>query len=364
MSAIQRNSRVDNIKGFLIFLVVFGHLVETHIEGHPILRPLWIFLYLFHMPMFVFISGMFSKADLDEKQSGQLIKNIFVPLLTFEFIYEGLEFLLSGHLSVYSGLFAPYWMLWYLTSLLCWRLLLPLFARLQFPVIVAVSIAMIATYSETSGYFLSISRTLTFFPFFLLGWKYGRTLLNVEHKAFLPISIGIVASTVVGCFLLKANFDYRWLYGSYSLNRLGMANLTGSTYQLLQYLSCTIIGLAVLHLLSRRDLGLSQVGKRSMYVFLWHGLALIVLHQTGLLDKMFSLNPELSTAMSLIASIVIVWLSSRLWSEQFTQKYVLYPLCWLLVKPASEFVATTEVPAVDVKDKPATTVNTAVAQVD
>jgi hypothetical protein len=47
--------------------------------------------------------------------------------------------------------------------------------------------------------------------------------------------IGIAAVIIIAgsimCFLLPAEFDYRWLYGSFSLHRLEMADLSGSAYQ-------------------------------------------------------------------------------------------------------------------------------------
>ncbi|WP_394777737.1 acyltransferase family protein, partial [Undibacterium sp.] len=64
MSSQSRNVTIDNIKGVLIFFVVFGHLIEMHIEGDHFLHSIWIFIYSFHMPMFALVSGMFSKTTL------------------------------------------------------------------------------------------------------------------------------------------------------------------------------------------------------------------------------------------------------------------------------------------------------------
>lgn len=332
MSSLSRNSRIDNIKGVLIFLVVFGHLIELHIAGAHVLHSVWLFIYSFHMPMFALVSGMFSKAYLDEKQSNQLVKNVVIPLVVFEIFYEGLELLLKGNLSVYSGLFAPYWMLWYLLSLLSWRLLLPMFSRLQFPVMIALGVSLVASYSESTGYFLSISRTLSFFPFFLLGWKMGPGFFDGGKKRLAFVSVPVVAIAITASFLLRSDFDYRWLYGSYSLNRLGMANMTGTAYQIAQYLVSLTVGMACLHLLSLRNWGLAQIGQRSMYVFLWHGLALIVLQQTGMLNEIFKLDHALALVIAVIASAIIVWLASHPWCEAMTQKLLLKPMSWLFIK--------------------------------
>ncbi|MFZ6771872.1 acyltransferase family protein [Undibacterium sp. SXout7W] len=328
----KRNIPIDNIKAVLIFMVVFGHLIELHIGNDHFLRSIWIAIYAFHMPMFALVSGMFSKASLDERQIGQLVKNIVAPLIAFEVLYEVVECLLHGELSIYSGLIAPYWMLWYLLSLLSWRLLLPLFARLQFPVVLSLILALVTTYSEHIGYTLSLSRTFMFFPFFLLGWKFGSGLFLSEKKSWLLINPGIVGVAIVASFLLKSDFDYRWLYGSFSLHRLQMANLTGTAYQLLQYGLSTVIGLAVLNLLARRDWGLARIGQRSIYVFLWHGAALIAMEEFGLLNSIFQMEDTAALLLSLTSSAVIVWLCSHPRCESLTQKIILRPLTWFILR--------------------------------
>lgn len=342
MSFQNRNPRIDNIKAILIFLVVFGHLIEINIRSDHFLRSIWIFIYSFHMPMFALVSGMFSKSVLDEKQSLQLLKNIVIPLLAFELLYEGIEVFFKGSLSVYSTLLAPYWMLWYLLSLLCWRLLLPIFAKLQFPVAIALAIALIASYSDSTGYFLSISRTLIFFPFFLFGWKIGADSLEIKEKSLLLTCFLILATAFIAAFLLKSDFDYRWLYGSYSLPRLGMANFAGTMYQLFQYAISTVIGLAFLYLIARKNWGLSNIGQRSMYVFLWHGVPLIALQESGLLHRIFGLEEFPCLLLSLAVSALIVWVAAHPWCERLTQACLLKPFTWLLIKQEP---ATPPVPA-------------------
>lgn len=332
MSNQSRNANIDNIKAVLIFLVVFGHLIEIHITSDHFLRSIWVFLYSFHMPMFALVSGMHSKASLDERQANKLVKGIVVPLLVFELLYEGVELWMKGTPSVYAGLLAPYWMLWYLLSLLSWRLLLPMFARLQFPVALAIGLSLLAAYSEHVGYTFSLSRTFVFFPYFLLGWSMGQNrLLKLPGKLAFA-TLPVVGLALIASFLLKSDFDYRWLYGSYSLHRLEMNNLTGTLYQLLQYGLCGLIGLSFLHLVAQRDWGLAKVGQRSLYVFLWHGLPLIVLQESGVLRRVFAMDTLPMFLISVGTSLAIVWIASRDNTEKLTEKFMLQPFAWLLIK--------------------------------
>ena len=54
MEVANRISFIDQLKGITILLVVIGHLIE-HNAGRD--NFLWTFIYSFHMPLFMFISG-------------------------------------------------------------------------------------------------------------------------------------------------------------------------------------------------------------------------------------------------------------------------------------------------------------------
>lgn len=48
------------MKGIMIFLVVFGHLIGDYKANH-VVHTEWHLIYLFHMPVLVFILGCFLK---------------------------------------------------------------------------------------------------------------------------------------------------------------------------------------------------------------------------------------------------------------------------------------------------------------
>ena len=50
----------DNVKGILIALVVLGHVISPVIATNPYANLLHHTIYLFHMPLFVFTTGLFS----------------------------------------------------------------------------------------------------------------------------------------------------------------------------------------------------------------------------------------------------------------------------------------------------------------
>ena len=54
MAITNKKYFIDNIKVVLIFLVVFGHLIERYIDTSNTLMGIYMFIYIFHMPLFVY----------------------------------------------------------------------------------------------------------------------------------------------------------------------------------------------------------------------------------------------------------------------------------------------------------------------
>lgn len=93
----QRNRTMDVMKGFGILAVVIGH------SGSPITN----FIYLYHMPLFFFISGYFYK----DKYSANLIslikkrlKSLYKPYLIYSLLFLTLHNLFFK-LNIYNSMF-------------------------------------------------------------------------------------------------------------------------------------------------------------------------------------------------------------------------------------------------------------------
>ena len=69
MSTQKRNIWLDNVKGFLIICVVAGHFLESGIDYHSnMCKSLFLFIYSFHMPLFVFASGLMCEHAIKTKE--------------------------------------------------------------------------------------------------------------------------------------------------------------------------------------------------------------------------------------------------------------------------------------------------------
>lgn len=86
-----RDLSFDFIKGFLIFLVCWGHIIQFHIgEGH-LQNETFMLIYSFHMPLFIMISGYFACKSI--KVGGVLLviktrtKRLLIPAVVWVSIF-------------------------------------------------------------------------------------------------------------------------------------------------------------------------------------------------------------------------------------------------------------------------------------
>jgi fucose 4-O-acetylase-like acetyltransferase len=275
-----RNSHIDALKGAGILLVVFGHLIEKPSGQSILLQTLYTDIYAFHMPLFVFLSGIFARETLKSRDYQNIAWTLFFPLVVFQIIYLGAG-RLTGWYS-YSPL-TPYWLLWFIASLIGWRILLPLFAS---PIGLSVALlgAIFVGYDDAVGYALSAARTIYFLPFFVLGHLYGSQLVALAGRYRLAFSC------LFGLAMLAVTLWW--------LNGLDGSALTGSHdygsapplpaypgFGRLLVLSLSLAGvIGFCALVPDRSTVLAWFGERSLSIYLLHGLIVMVLVSAGVVD--------------------------------------------------------------------------------
>lgn len=307
-----RDPWLDNARFALIALVVFGHLLEPLLDAHPVLDAAYACVYTFHIPAFAFLSGAVTQAGTGPSR---LLRDVLLRLLLPYVVFQGL-YLLAAQSSLWPddgpiGVATPYWLLWYLLSLACWRLLLPLFARVSWRLPLAVLLALAAGCFDDIGYYLSLSRTLVFFPLFLLGWQAAHAWRQrIRCDATCGVALGMLAALFGGIVL--AGPDPHWLYGSYGYAAMGIPALEGMALRLLLLILTTVGALAFLTLVPQRRLPLTPLGRRSLATYLVHGFLVKLAIGAGLTASLAALPRGLLLPVLLaLALAATVALSTR-----------------------------------------------------
>ena len=269
----ERNYLFDNLKLFLIIFVVYGHILGRYLGESGVIRSVYIFIYFFHMPLFVFVSGFFSKNI--EKVRKNSIKDLLIPYIVFSVI-----------LSIYDkninfNILQPGWTLWYLLSLFFWRYSLKYISKIKHGILISFIAALIVGGISEISTFLSLSRTITFLPFFLLGYNTKEEHLR-KLKSY-PMAISVVGLGL--CFLIAVilakykPIDVKLLYLAYPYKTFKMTFLTGIIYRLAIYIIMLLSSIFIIRLIPDKKLSISRFGKNTMNVYLGHiyiGIVLIL----------------------------------------------------------------------------------------
>lgn len=269
-----RNYLLDNLKVILIFFVVFGHVIEYYIKDSNILMSIYIFIYIFHMPLFIFISGYLSKNFYKMKRKS--IKNLLIPYVIFNMIWY-LAVYIGTKKNMFSVIY-PGWTLWYLLSLFFWRFSLKYLLKIRYILGISFIIGILVGLIPSIGSVLSISRTIVFLPFFLLGYYAKEEHLNKIKTFNNKLSIIILMLFLLfAVFIVENKFvDYKFLYNSYSYNALGLSLIKGTIFRVLLYISAIVFSICVISLVPNKEKFFSRIGKATMNIYIFH-IYLVVL---------------------------------------------------------------------------------------
>src|SRR5690606_4345837 len=211
----KKDIKLSNIKGLLIFLVVFGHLMELYKREY---NEIFVFIYSFHMPLFILISGYFAK-------NVKLWKIINLILLygIFQTFFNWFQFIIGDTTSFSKHYGTPIYHLWYIVSLGFWYTLAYAINKLHFnkygKFIILLTIFVIAFLSRWytndivsfmqgyipnfSSYTLSFQRTLTFAPFFFAGFFLTKDALYKTYNLITQkTTMLLMTITMFFCFLI------------------------------------------------------------------------------------------------------------------------------------------------------------------
>ena len=95
---MKRKYELDNLKGILIFLVVFGHLLLsfTHATSN-LASKIVAYIYFFHMPLFLIVSGFLTHKKLCKKD----IVYLLVVFLSMNISYSLYDYYVNGVLELF-----------------------------------------------------------------------------------------------------------------------------------------------------------------------------------------------------------------------------------------------------------------------
>ncbi|BCG58332.1 acyltransferase [Paenibacillus sp. URB8-2] len=265
-----------NLRFMLIVTVFVGNAIEPITPEMGGLHSLYLWIFSFHMPLFVLVTGYFAKNSLTGAAGRKLLLQISMQYLIFQSLYSLLDATVFRVGGIHHSFFAPYLLLWFLASHAMWRLLLLGMRRWKAPCQLAFAAAagIAVGYLPVDGIWFSISRTFVYLPFFIIGYHLSFAAVARLFVPGVKIAAALFSAVLLAILSTGAagNIPAGWLYGSMTYTQLGAEHWYAGLYRLALYGLQLASSLAFLGLVPLREGRMTSLGRRTLYVFLLHGL--------------------------------------------------------------------------------------------
>ena len=262
----HRLRHIDIAKGIGIICVVWGHSLIEY--GHYI-------IYMFHMPLFFYLSGIFHKDSEYNSLVRKKINGLINPLLAFIFLLTPLSLVFGDdslsitppHLKRYLG---PLWFLWALFLL---SILYHPFMRLRLTrrLVVCFIVSFVLGYIphllgfENWGYVFTVFSSLVFY---CLGNVWGDRIVADRGKMFLSVMTLLLSVALCLAYILEykvLHYDIIDVFDNHISPAYGV------------YVAISVVGIALIICISKLiDTArwvaglLALVGECSLYIFALH----------------------------------------------------------------------------------------------
>jgi fucose 4-O-acetylase-like acetyltransferase len=292
----------------------------------------WFFsgIYLFAMPLFIFVSGFFSKRFEDRKCFLMGEFRLFETFVMLHLISIFYKLLVEGCPIGKSDIINPGFSSWYLVSLIYFRAILQFtpkgFLNSKWLIPACLAISLLGGFVPVGRAF-SIQRTFTFLPFFMLGYlvKERNLLEIIRIKPWMAVSILVLV--FVGLFVSISLID-EWGYqfhcvmtGRYTYYETSNYTLHPLPYRAIFLILSAITSCVVLSLVpTKRVPILTDNGKDSLLFYFYHS---IVFRLALMLYPVLSLE---TNTLNVVLGAVVVMAILMLFNKIPFLHYIMNPV--------------------------------------
>lgn len=276
MVQTKRDAYFDNVRLFLMFVVVMCHGLERIRGTSYIIIAVHEMFLSFVMPLFVFLTGFFAKGMANESSPKRMrIINIICLYVIVQFVKN----IIGG----YDSFLKPTYGNWFLIGLCFWYIVLPFFKKIKpfigigLSIIVGVLIG-IDSYANTV---LQLSRVVCFFPFFLMGFYFPKEqTIYFKQKGCKKLGLVLFVMGTLFCLLYWNEVaPLGIMHANKSYEQMKMSGIEGCTMRVMWYIITTLMGFAVMSLIPSTQTKLTIIGTRTLPIFIIHTILYLYLYK-------------------------------------------------------------------------------------
>ena len=306
----------DNLKAILIFCVCLGHVLlpvlQEEIVGRAI-HSLTFFVYSFHMPAFIFVSGFFSKSYVKRFKNGTVQVNKLFGFLCLYFLFKLInsvkDFFISGVFifDILREEAAP----WYMLGMVWWLLMIPVFAQIGARKAISAALLFslfVPLWDSLSNYLVS-GRTINWLPFFVAGYFFDNLLLEIIKRRKAYIIAAVIILIMAYLFIYKEiDYFYKFntlVFASQSYASMNQRKIVCLILKILFLLGSSAMILAVMTICPTKEYWFTYIGQRTLGIYIGHCIVRDIVFKAGGYQPFLS-NHFVFLAFSIILSVVLV----------------------------------------------------------
>lgn len=287
------------------------------------LQTVLCFIYYFHMPLFVFISGYFSKNV--EKRRNRAFEDLLIPYFITQFLWLIYQGIFNHSFDVIKNVFYPQFSLWYLLALFIWRLLLPDLLKIRGILPVSALLYVFGMFCTGINNNFAMQRAIGFLIFFLLGYFASEDNIARIKKIPLCISICCIGMVFIGTYIvfrtgiISFNTLFSVLTHSKYITSFHNWGAGIVTYVIAFFIAC-ILSCSILRLVNNRKGKLCIIGENTLPLYIAHGF---IVHIFNSLYSHLQMQNEMITGLILLmmAVLTIVCFSSNVFRKLFNKVF-------------------------------------------
>ena len=268
MNIKTRDNYFDNLRGFLIIAVIIGNSLEYISPSSVNPHYLILFLYLFHMPLFTFISGYFCKKS-KRSTSDKVFDTTKIYLFAQAFYFVFNRYVLNMK-SVRFQLLYPSWTLWYLLALTVWYVISDHIKNYKRALILSITASLLIGFDGSIGTYASASRIFFFLPFFIAGMAFDKEQFLEKYKKY-AVHFSILTSIILIILFFIREFtsvEYFFEYVCYTF--YDDSALYPFILRVFHYISGFIISGFLLTVFTNKKTFLTWFGRNSLTLYISH----------------------------------------------------------------------------------------------
>jgi len=264
----------DNLKFLLIIFVVVGHFADIFTAKSSFCKSVFIFIYAFHMPLFIFISGQFNK---NEKVLNRILKYLAIGF-SLKLILALCPLILDGSIPSFK-LLSDSGIPWFMFALAAFTGISNILKDVdkKYVLISAVVLACFVGYDASVGDYLYLSRIIVFYPFYVLGEIINKDKIVEMSKnnwiKIIALMIIIIWAIVSFKFLNIVYFLRPLFTGRNPFNTNNVFLKLGPLYRILCYLLSCIIGCSFISIVPNKKITLITKFRRKNIAGIFLALA-------------------------------------------------------------------------------------------